>query len=152
MASGYKGPSHRKTVIVPALIKKLTNLEDQMLDIMQRGSPSVQREDIKSSHYMMTTINCFLDSQGKYYIGGKQSKKLNKLWQEYQKAKKDFQKKGRNIANESFRGIVRDDGTIVLFKKERPAPPAASKPKNTPAPVKEEEVVPDNWEDACMDF
>lgn len=152
MASGYKGPSHRKTVIVPALIKKLTNLEDQMLVIMQREDPSVQRQDIKSSHFMNTSINCFLDSLGKYYVGGKQSKKLNKLWQEYQKTEKTYQKKGRNIANESFRGIVRDDGTVVLFKRERVATPAPTQKPVQKTPEEEEDEVPDNWEDACLNF
>ena len=64
-------------------------------------------------------INKYLTPQGSKYLGANAAKKLNKLYQEFQKAKAQHKKASLTAFSEFQDKMILDDGTWINFKQER---------------------------------
>jgi len=153
----YKGPSHKRDVVIPRLAEKIGDIEQKMEDIIRKEDVMFDKVQIDDRYNFSMHINEYLDTSGKYYVGANSSKKLNRLYQDLQRLRTQMQKVVATTASQVQSKLIMEDGSVVKFKQERKpgaAPPAKDARAAEQAEVRletvVEEEVPDCWEDLDM--
>lgn len=160
----YKGPSHSKENVIPKMKAKVDDIIEKMETIIRKEDYAFDKVQINEEFNFAREINEYLMTTGKFYLGANGAKKLNKLYQELQKARTQLSKATYTAHSDIQSQLILDDGTCVKFKQERKEEVAeeigervrlfsrdvmpvigAAEDKTA---LQEEEEVPDNWEDA----
>lgn len=162
----YKGPSHSKENIIPKMKAKVDDIIEKMETIIRKVDYAFDKLQINEEFNFSREINEYLTPTGNFYLGANGAKKLNKLYQELQKARVQLGKATYTAHSDIQSQLILDDGTCVKFKQERKGVVAEDDEKRArlfsrdvmplirgPVPVpqdnteQKEEEVPDNWED-----
>lgn len=160
----YKGPSHSKENVIPKLKAKVDDIIEKMETIIRKEDYAFDKVQINEEFNFSREINEYLMTTGKFYLGANGAKKLNKLYQELQKARTQLSKATYTAHSDIQSQLILDDGTCVKFKQERKEEvaeeigervrlfsrdvmPVIGATEDKTALQEEEEDVPDNWED-----
>jgi hypothetical protein len=159
----YKGPSHSKENVIPKMKAKVDDIIEKMETLIRKEDYAFDKVQIEDQFRFSLHINEYLTTNGKFYLGANGAKKLNKLYQELQKAKIQLIKANETACSDVQSQLVLDDGTCVKFKQERKKEVAEEIEQRTRvfsrdvmhvneaaednAGAIEEEDIPDNWED-----
>ena len=161
----YKGPSHSKENVIPKMKAKVDDIIEKMETIIRKEDYAFDKVQISDEFRFSMDINEYLTPQGSFYLGANGAKKLNKLYQELQKARAQLSKASYTAFSDIQDQIILDDGTCVKFKQERkqevkqeigervrlfsrdvmPVPGAGAAEES--ALQDEEAEIPDSWED-----
>ncbi len=159
----YKGPSHSKVGVIPKMQTKVDDIIEKMDTIIRKEDVSFDKMQIKDEFAFAGYVNEYLMTSGKFYVGANGAKKLNKLYQELQKARIQLQKAIVTAHSDVQSQLLRDDGSCVKFRQERQeevaeeitgrvrlfsrdvVPLVGAHQKVSEEQMAEE--VPDNWED-----
>ena len=159
----YKGPSHSKESVIPKMQAKVDDIIEKMETIIRKEDVSFDKVQINDEFAFAGYINEYLMTTGKFYVGANGAKKLNKLYQELQKARTLLKKATVTAHSEVQSQLIRDDGSCVKFRQERKdvvvdeigqrvrlfsrdVIPLVGEPQKVSEEQNAEEV-PDNWED-----
>ena len=113
----YKSESFRKESLLPRQLKEKDELKEKITNIIIEIDPSFDKTIFNEFFILNRSMNNYLDTRGKFYVGNNRSKKLNKLYQDYQKISKIIVKS--KSAGENCDSIVTDSGNTITFKKVR---------------------------------
>lgn len=162
----YKGHSHSKENVVPKIKANIDDIIDKMETIIRKEDYAFDKGIITANEFRFSLeINNYLTTQGCFYLGANGAKKLNKLYQELQKAKAQLSKASLTAFSEFHDQMLLDDGTWVKFKQARKQemqqefgerarlfsrdvmPLTGAAAEETAVQEEEEEAIPDSWED-----
>ena len=162
----YKGPSHAKENVIPKMKAKIDDIIDKMEVIIRKEDYEFDKVLIITNEFRFSIeINKYLTPQGSKYLGANGAKKLNKLYQELQKAKAQLKKASLTAFSEFQDQMILDDGTWIKFKQERKQeteqeigervrlfsrdvmPLTGEAAEDTAVQDQEEEAIPKSWEE-----
>jgi len=161
----YKGPSHSKENVIPIMKAKVDDIIEKMVIIIRKEDYTFDKAQIVDEFRFSLRINDYLTSQGNLYLGANGAKKLNKLYQELQKARTQLIKASCTAFSDIEEQITFDDGTCVKFKQERKQEVKQEIEErifsrdvmhvnggasDEAAAVQDEEEIPDSWEDIAF--
>lgn len=161
----YKGPSHSKESVIPKMKAKVDDIIEKMETIIRKEDYAFDKVQIADEFRFARDINEYIMTSGKFYLGANGAKKLNKLYQELQKARIQLNKATYTAFSDIQSQLILDDGSCVKFKQERKQevteeigervrlfsrdvmPVIGAAEDKTAALQEEDEDIPDNWED-----
>ena len=165
----YKGPSHAKENVIPKIKAKIDDIIEKMETIIRKEDHAFDKVLIITNEFRFSIeINKYLTPQGSKYLGANGAKKLNKLYQEFQKAKAQHKKASLTAFSEFQDKMILDDGTWINFKQERKQeteqeigervrlfsrdvmPLTGAAAAEEPTVQEQEEPIPDSWEEIAF--
>ena len=165
----YKGPSHSKENVIPKMKAKVDDIIEKMETIIRKEDHAFDKVLIITNEFRFSIeINKYLTPQGSKYLGANGAKKLNKLYQEFQKAKAQHKKASLTAFSEFQDKMILDDGTWINFKQERKQeteqeigervrlfsrdvmPLTGAAAAEEPTVQEQEEPIPDSWEEIAI--
>lgn len=115
----YKGPCHSKENIIPRMKARVDDIIEKMETIIRREDYAFDKVQFNDEYRFSLHINDYLNPDGEFYLGANCAKKLNKLYQELQKARVQLRKAKFTAFSDTQDQIILDDGTCFRFKQER---------------------------------